>query len=204
MITFTKVALPYGWLGNMSPHPIQYQGREWRTSEALFQALRFAPEDIIRDEIRSMVSPMSAKMVAKHYREKMVVVPQGPEDLNNMRRCLVLKASQWPVIEQDLLDTKDELLVEDCTRRPRGSGPFWGMVQMPDGVWKGENVLGRLWMEVRDFYRSRRLQANLNEERDDREREERNLEGIMARASKEVAAWPDWKRSADIKEELKK
>jgi len=31
-----------------------------------------------------------------------------------------------------------------------------------------------------------------------------NLEEIMARASKEVAAWPDWKRSADIKAELQK
>lgn len=28
LITFTKVALPYGWLGNMSPYPVS-QGDGW-------------------------------------------------------------------------------------------------------------------------------------------------------------------------------
>jgi predicted NAD-dependent protein-ADP-ribosyltransferase YbiA (DUF1768 family) len=31
----------YGWLGNMSPHPVKYEGKWWLTAEALFQALRF-------------------------------------------------------------------------------------------------------------------------------------------------------------------
>ena len=45
-ISFTKVSLPFGWLGNMSPFPILYEGKEWKTTEALFQALRFDDESI--------------------------------------------------------------------------------------------------------------------------------------------------------------
>lgn len=53
VITFTKVALPYGWLGNMSPHPIVVAGKTWKTAESLFQALRFAEDDPVREEIRA-------------------------------------------------------------------------------------------------------------------------------------------------------
>ena len=40
IIAFRRVKDAYGWLGNMSPYPITYMGNAWRTSEALFQALR--------------------------------------------------------------------------------------------------------------------------------------------------------------------
>lgn len=29
VISFTKVYLPYGWLGKMSPFKIEYNGKEW-------------------------------------------------------------------------------------------------------------------------------------------------------------------------------
>ena len=63
VIAFTKVKLPFGWLGNMSPHPIIFWDKEWRTAEALFQAGRFVTDDPIREEIRAEASPMSAKMI---------------------------------------------------------------------------------------------------------------------------------------------
>ena len=61
-IAFTKVTLPYGWLGNMAPFPVLYGLLEWRTTEALFQALRFAADDPVRELIRAEKSPMAAKM----------------------------------------------------------------------------------------------------------------------------------------------
>ena len=64
MIAFTKVALPFGDLGNMSPHRITYQGKRYKTAEALFQSLRFQDEDI-QDAIRTSPSPMTAKMIAQ-------------------------------------------------------------------------------------------------------------------------------------------
>src|SRR5262249_49560871 len=63
VIAFTKVDLPYGWLGNMAPFPVMHDGRGYRTTEALFQALRFDQEPI-REAIRGEKSPMAAKMRA--------------------------------------------------------------------------------------------------------------------------------------------
>ena len=147
MVAFTKVALPFGELGNMSPHRITYQGKRYKTAEALFQALRFEDEEI-KEAIRTSPSPMTAKMIAKKNRDKMVVAPQGQQDLENMRLVLRLKVDQNPEVKRILLATKKEEIVEDCTKRTRGSGKFWGAA-LVDGEWQGENMLGKLWVELR-------------------------------------------------------
>ena len=76
IIAFTKVALPFGWLGNMAPYPVTYGGEAWRTTEALFQALRFEDESI-REAIRQEKSPMAVKFIAQRHKSKMVVVPRA-------------------------------------------------------------------------------------------------------------------------------
>jgi len=65
MIAFTKVKLPFGWMGNMSSHPIVEMGVEWPTAEHLFQADRFTDPEI-REKIRGIKNPMSAKICAKN------------------------------------------------------------------------------------------------------------------------------------------
>src|SRR4051812_18803794 len=105
VIAFTKVKLPYGWLGNMSPYPITFAGQTWRTSEALFQALRFAPGDPLKEEIRMRPSPMEAKLLARSYLERMVVKPCSVEDLNLMRLVTAFKLEQHPELQAELLGT---------------------------------------------------------------------------------------------------
>lgn len=146
-ILIRKVNEPYGWLGNMSPHAIDWNNKQYRTSEALFQSLRFDDGKII-DQIRDQRSPMSAKMIAKKHRSKMIVEPMSDHDLANMKLCLSLKIEQHPELKNRLLQTGSQLIIEDCTKRKRGSGLFWGAAF--DGkTWIGENWLGKLWMELR-------------------------------------------------------
>ncbi len=155
IIAFTKVKFPFGWLGNMSPYPIEYEGKKYRTTEALFQCLRFEGYPEIRDEIREQKSPMAAKMVAKKHRhllERGNDWDEGEDDIERMRLCLELKLGQHPDLKQMLLDTGDATIIEDCTARPRGSAKFWGAV-FEDGQWVGRNVLGNLWMELREELR---------------------------------------------------
>jgi len=152
MILIRKVKDEYGWLGNMSPYPVSHNGKTYRTTEALFQALRFDDEMII-ESIREQKSPMSTKMKAKKHRDRMVVVPLSEADLDNMRLVLRLKLLQHSKLRDDLLATGEEEIVEDCTKRPRGSGLFWGAANR-DGEWIGENWLGRLWMDLRAELRS--------------------------------------------------
>ena len=148
-IAFRRVKDPYGWLGNMSPYPIMYMGNVWRTSEALFQALRtddYGVRELIRDE----KSPMGAKMVAKKHAAARTVVPLSDEDLGLMTKVLRLKLEFHPQLKAELLATGDATLVEDCTARPQGTGLFWGAELKGDGTWNGRNALGVLWMQLRE------------------------------------------------------
>lgn len=54
----------------MSAYPITYQGKKYRTAEALFQSMRFHKYPDIQELIREQESPMGAKMKAKKNREK--------------------------------------------------------------------------------------------------------------------------------------
>ena len=140
-----KVSEPFGWLGNMSPYPVVYNGETYRTTEALFQALRFEDAEIVQ-LIREQKSPMAAKMMAKKHKTKRVLEPLCPQDLDNMRLCLRLKIEQHPDLRDQLVATRPEEIIEDCTKRPRGL--FWGAA-LKDGQWVGENQLGKMWMELR-------------------------------------------------------
>lgn len=148
-IAFTKVRLPHGWLGNMAPFPVEWGGATWRTTEALFQARRFAEGDPVRELIRAEASPMGAKTVAKSHADRMVIAQQSGADLALMADVLRLKVAAHPQLAEWLLATGDEAIVEDCTSRPRGSGLFWGAARQADGTWRGENWLGRLWVALR-------------------------------------------------------
>lgn len=146
-ITFTKVRLPFGWLGNMSPHPIAHGDRVWPTAEHLFQALRFE-DDSIREAVRSRRNPFAAKMLAKANAARMAVQPCSRPDVDNMEVVLRLKLDQHPELKEQLVQTGDEEIVEDCTTRTHGNALFWGAA-LQAGGWTGENCLGRLWMRLR-------------------------------------------------------
>jgi predicted NAD-dependent protein-ADP-ribosyltransferase YbiA (DUF1768 family) len=155
-ISFTKVDLPYGWLGNMSPYPVEYCGKTWRTTEALFQALRFSDESI-REIIRNEKSPMGAKLKAKSLMKldpfKVCVTPLSEKDLDNMMMCLKLKLDQHPQLVKDLLKTGESKIYEDVTSRgKRGSNLFWGALK-ENGEWVGNNHLGKMWEKLRESYK---------------------------------------------------
>ncbi len=149
-ITFTKVRLEHGWLGNMSPHHIMFLDLRWPTAEHLFQALRYPSDDEARELIRAQKSPMSAKMEAKRYIGRQVVLAWSDPDVDNMRMVLKLKLEQHPELKVLLKATGDATIIEDCSSRANLSGLFWGAARDYDTAsWQGQNTLGKLWMELR-------------------------------------------------------
>ena len=151
MIRFTKVSLPYGWLGNMAPYSIVFNGKTWRTSEALFQALRFEDESI-REIIRSEKSPMGAKMKAKKLRNKMVVIPMSEQDVENMKKCVRLKFDQNLKLRIELKRTGDALIFEDIGKRTGERHQFWGAKKLNENEGCGINKMGQILMELRNTY----------------------------------------------------
>lgn len=145
-IGFKKVKDEYGWMGNMSPHPVEYDGKVWKTCEALFQSLRF-DNDMIKEIIRSEKSPMGAKMKSKSFRNNRVVKEMSKEDVENMRMVVKLKFDNYEWIRKELKKLKGMIIYENVDKRKGGRNSFWGGYVV-NGVLIGDNVMGKIWMEL--------------------------------------------------------
>jgi hypothetical protein len=73
-----------------------------------------------------------------------------------MQQLLELKFVTHPYLANLLLNTGTTLLQEGNVWNDR----FWGVCVGADGVWQGENHLGKLLMLVRDDIRTGRLEIN--------------------------------------------
>lgn len=149
MIWIKKVAEAYGWMGNMAPYPITVEGKIWRTSEALFQGMRFDDEGI-KEIIRKEKSPMAAKMKAKKYSNQMVVVPMSELDVEQMKKCVRMKFDQHPELKKMLLYSVGSFIFEDIGNRKGERHKFWGVKRISENEGDGQNMMGRILMELRD------------------------------------------------------
>lgn len=135
---------------NMAPYPIQYQGKKWLTSEALFQSMRFVDNTII-EEIRNQTNPMRAKMTSKKFRAHYIVIPMSEQDIENMRTCLKLKFTQHADLKSRLINTNGHRIIEDIGTRRSTRDKFWGCYRINETEWVGDNMMGKLLMEMRDI-----------------------------------------------------
>ena len=145
VIVFKKTNEKFGGLSNMSTaYPLTLNGREIRTSEALYQACRFPNHPDVQEMIFEQKSPMTAKMKSKPHRKN------TRDDwisvrVNIMRWCLRVKlACNWLDFGELLLSTENKSIVEESSK-----DSFWG-AKSQDNQLEGQNVLGRLLMELRE------------------------------------------------------
>jgi N-glycosidase YbiA len=150
VIAFRKTGEEFGGLSNMAPgFPIMLLGHRIRTAEALYQACRFPHLPEVQQMILNEISPMTAKMRSKPYREV------SRSDWNDvrvpiMKWCLRVKlAANWLAFSTLLLETGDRPIVEDSRK-----DDFWGAKPDQDQALEGRNVLGRLLMELRERVKS--------------------------------------------------
>lgn len=138
-IYFYRAGDPYGCLSNFSAHPILMDGETWPTSEHYFQAQKFFDPDY-RERIRLTSSPMIA---ARLGRSRAVPIRPDWEEvkIEIMRKALWAKLQQHSDVRESLLSTGSAELVEH-TKNDR----FWA----DGGDGSGQNMLGKLWMEIRE------------------------------------------------------
>lgn len=150
VMSFNKIDEPNGWLSNMSAYKVRWNAQVCPTAEHLFQCMRFQDDPSVQAEILNEPSPMIAKHIAKGHRAKLEpdLRPKYAEDIENMRLVVRLKVAQNSELIRMLVGSSD-LIVEDSTRRQSDSGLFWGASLQNDGSWKGQNNLGKIWMELR-------------------------------------------------------
>lgn len=146
----------FGGLSNMAGgYPLFVNGVRIATAEALYQACRFPHLSRVQQLIIGQVSPMTAKMQSKAYRTD----TRDDWDLIRfkiMRWCLRVKLAQnFEEFGRLLMATGNLQIVEQSRK-----DDYWGAKLSDDGEnLVGENVLGRLLMELRD-----RLKKQANEE----------------------------------------
>lgn len=152
-----RVSEDFGCLSNMSAHPVDWPTSDgavtrWPRAEQLFQALRFSPGHPLQLMLIAESNPMRAKMMVKPRLGEATVQPRSEQDLTNMRAILLAKAQQHAVVRDCLRRSLGRAIVEDCGRRASGSGLFWGAARVTGRQhdWRGQNVLGALWMSVRE------------------------------------------------------
>lgn len=148
VVVVYKTKDDFGGLSNMAAgYPLQINGIRILTTEALYQACRFPHMPEIQREIIGQHSPMIAKMKSKPYRN------DSRPDWDDvrykiMRWCLRVKLAQnYEEFGRLLLSTRDRPIVEQSRK-----DDYWGarLADEPSDTLVGQNVLGRLLMELRE------------------------------------------------------
>lgn len=151
VVIIHKTKDDFGGLSNMaSGYPLQIHGIRVLTSEALYQACRFPHIPELQREIIGQHSPMTAKMKSKPHRDNSR--PDWEQvRFKVMRWCLRVKLAQnYETFGTLLLSTGEHPIVE-LSRKD----DYWGAKAIDDSgeVLVGQNVLGRLLMELRELLR---------------------------------------------------
>ena len=145
-IAIRKVKEPWGILGNFAPTPIFIDHVTFKTSELLFQLMKFRDEEAVLAIFHSN----NPKMTAKHFEKTHRREDWGRMIVDAMKFCLMRKYEQSEVFRAELERSKGMFIVEDETARMRGrDADTWGAVLRGD-EYVGPSLLGRLLMELRD------------------------------------------------------
>ena len=126
----------YAFLSNFQKCRVEFEGDVYSTVEHAFQAAKtFDKEE--REKIRTVSSPVIAKRLGR----KVKLRPNWEDVKCDIMRNLLESKFEDKELKDKLLATGNAELIEGKNHGDR----FWGQVNG-----EGENMLGKLLMEVRD------------------------------------------------------
>lgn len=145
-VFFHKKTDEHWILSNMASTPIIVDGVAFKSSEHLFQTMKFAT----KESAMAVFLSKSPKMTAKHYQK---MGSHRREDwgsiiIDAMKFCLQMKHEQCSAFREDLAGTEGFYIVEKET--PRKKEPSGWATYEIGTIFKGPNMMGRLLMELRD------------------------------------------------------
>jgi len=138
-ILFYSVGDEFGEFSNFAAFPIKLAGKQWSTSEHYFQAQKFL-DATDREQVRLAKTPALAARLGRD-RTKKLRPDWDSVRVSIMRQAVEAKFRQHPSLQELLLSTGDAVLVEHTA-----NDDFWA----DGGDGSGQNMLGRILMEVRE------------------------------------------------------
>lgn len=133
---------PYGVFSNLYRRPIEFEGRVYPTAEHAYQAGK-ARRPEVKEWILAAPSPALLAMAAHGLYYWDITPGWSKTKFDRMKKILIAKFTQHQDLRDILLATGNKRLVESATV-DNPVNRLWGEVNG-----KGQNMLGRLLMEVR-------------------------------------------------------
>lgn len=130
----------YAFLSNFYECPINYNGLEFNSVEAAYQAQKSYDRESQEDFVK--LGPADSKKLGCIYP---IRYDWYNLKVGIMRELLQIKFES-PKFKELLIDTDCSILVEGNTWHDL----FWGACTCPQHNGKGDNILGTLLMEIRD------------------------------------------------------
>ncbi len=149
-IYFYNTRRRYGCFSNFAPYEIELDGKIWPTTEHYFQAQKFV-DTKYSEAIRNASSPMKA---AQMGRSRMHPIRSDWEIVKDsiMYKAVLKKFSTYRYLQKILLSTGDEEIIENTK-----NDYYWGRGKKGTG----ENILGKILMDVRKIIKQKRTENNL-------------------------------------------
>ena len=144
-VTIHKVAEPWGIFGNFARTPITIDEVMFKTTEQLFQLMKFKD----KEPVLAVYNANNPKMTAKHWEKTHRRSDWGQMVVDAMKFCLTKKLEQSEDFRAELECSRGKFIVEDQTSFTKKTPDTWGVKQQGDNF-VGPNLLGRLLMELRD------------------------------------------------------
>lgn len=142
---FRRTDDEFGGFSNMSrAFPLKIYGTRIRTTEHLYQAMRFPQSPEIQSEVLEAKKPRAAKLVARAH-DDLTRDDWFEVRVNIMRWCLSIKLAQHLTRFGELLDASGSRPIVEFSKRDS----FWGAAPDGDRQLVGQNVLGQLLDECR-------------------------------------------------------
>ncbi|MDA1359749.1 NADAR family protein [Glycomyces luteolus] len=139
----------YYVFNNFSAHSIEYRGKLYPTSEHAYQATK-CTDPVGQETIRRARSPLQAKTLANETYRAAKDPDWGRKKVGVLEEILRAKLEQHAEAREALKDSGREDIVEDSP-----TDYFWG--EGADG--SGQNMLGKLWMKLRDDFRANQVDS---------------------------------------------
>lgn len=156
-----KVQDRWGILCNFAGTPLTVRGFTFKSSEQLFQLMKFNDVEVVRNILAGITHGgkkcHEVKKTVKSYEKEYRRDDWGSMIIDAMKFCLQTKFDQCEEFRNKLQESAGSFIVEDQTSFPKKSPDAWG-VKLRDGKYIGPNLLGRLLMELRD---NGRIEYNL-------------------------------------------
>lgn len=127
---------PYYLLSNFSAHQVEYGGEVYMTSEHAYQAAKFEDPDR-----RRQIANAPSAYLAREFGQAEAGRKLHFDKVAVMKEIMRAKMVQHEDVQRMLEETGDAILEKN---HPDDS--YWGTGA--DG--KGENVMGNIWMELRE------------------------------------------------------